>query len=257
MYYLHLLRWLPIDSVEPLFSLFFSLLHLPNQQLINMHASKGAGWVLLLISPCLLLLLSHPCSVMAQGSDSHNDIISIILAAMNNSVNPCDDFYLHRYACLSSHQHLCKHTHNTQRMTRNATQGTQRNAGHATQRRARNEHAGLHNTTQHITRQSNHFLHSLVIIQPKQPTHHSACSHYQPLSPLLLLASSSSLFLFFLFILFNSCGNWIANTTLSPSEDAFFKSISTIENNNQLILQSILETKYNNTLQVWYKSRER
>eukprot|EP00026_Physarum_polycephalum_P004677 Phypoly_transcript_04699.p1 GENE.Phypoly_transcript_04699~~Phypoly_transcript_04699.p1 ORF type:complete len:701 (+),score=99.60 Phypoly_transcript_04699:197-2104(+) len=48
----------------------------------------------------------------------------------------------------------------------------------------------------------------------------------------------------------HSCGNWIANTTLPPSEDAFFKSISTIENNNQLILKSILETQYNNTLQL-------
>lgn len=42
-----------------------------------------------------------------------------------------------------------------------------------------------------------------------------------------------------------SCGGWIASTPLPPDEDAIFKSISGIENNNQLILKSILETGYN------------
>lgn len=42
------------------------------------------------------------------------------------------------------------------------------------------------------------------------------------------------------FIAEYACGGWIASTTLPPTTDAIFKSISTIQANNDAILSGIL-----------------
>jgi len=47
-----------------------------------------------------------------------------------------------------------------------------------------------------------------------------------------------------------SCGGWIAANSLPPSQSSYYKSFSSIEDRNKVVLKDILEDKYNKSMQV-------